>query len=231
MKPHHKLAETKTPNGGHLTLHEHDGTYCIRLDGIDLMHSHTSASEVLLGEIAADQFSSAARNAILISGLGLGYTLKGALGKAGPNATFDVVELMPEIVAWNREHMRGLNGALLDHPRVNVLVRDVLQVIAKAKPDHYSAILLDIDNGPTAMVKETNQGLYDRGGLQRIWRALEPGGKAAIWSAREDLAFEKRFSASGFTVERVGAKLYPTAKRSTYTIYVGTKNEPPSFRG
>src|SRR4051812_32494738 len=26
MKPHHKLAETRTPSGGSLTLHEHDGS-------------------------------------------------------------------------------------------------------------------------------------------------------------------------------------------------------------
>jgi hypothetical protein len=32
MKPNRKLAETKTPDGGCLVLHEHDGAYCIRLN-------------------------------------------------------------------------------------------------------------------------------------------------------------------------------------------------------
>jgi spermidine synthase len=223
MKPHYKLAETTTPGGGRLSLHEHDKSYCIRLDGIDLMHSSTSASEVLLGEIAADQFSGGARARVLIAGLGLGYTLKGALARGGPNVSYDVSELMPEVVSWNREYMKSLNGGLLDHPQVNVLVDDVVQVIARATPGAYSAILLDIDNGPTAMVKKTNGNLYDQGGIQRIWRALKPGGKAAIWSAGEDVQFQRRFAKGGFTVQNVPARLYPTAKRSTYMIYVGTK--------
>jgi len=223
MKPHHKLAETITPNGGRLTLHEHDGHFCIRLDGHDLMHSFTAASEVLLGEIAADRFSGSAPAAVLISGLGLGFTLKAVLSKAGPKVAIEVAELMPEVVAWNREFMTSLNGGLLSEPRVQVRVENVVAVLAQAKPSHYDAILLDIDNGPTAMVEKGNGRLYDRIGIQRLHTALKPGGKAAVWSAREDPAFATRLAKGGFTVQVVPAKLYATAKRSTYTIYVATK--------
>jgi len=223
MKPHHKLAETTTPNGGRLTLHEHDGHYCIRLDGQDLMHSFTAASEVMLGEIAADRYSGQAKATVLISGLGLGFTLKAVLAKAGPNVSVKVAELMPEVVAWNREFMRSLNGALLDEPRVEVLVENVVGVIARASAATYDAILLDIDNGPTAMVEKGNGRLYDRIGIERIATALKPGGKTAVWSAREDPAFEKRLIKAGFVVQALPAKLYATAKRSTYMIYLGTK--------
>ncbi len=223
MKPHHKLAETATPNGGRLTLHEHDGHFCIRLDGHDLMHSFTAASEILLGEIAADRFSGKAPASVLISGLGLGFTLKAVLAKAGPNVAIEVAELMPEVVAWNREFMTSLNGSLLNEPRVKVLVENVVAVIARAGPSHYDAILLDIDNGPTAMVEKGNGRLYDRIGIQRLYTALKPGGKAAVWSAREDPPFARRLANGGFAVQVVPAKLYATAKRSTYTIYLATK--------
>ena len=223
MKPHHKLAETTTPNGGRLTLHEHDSQFCIRLDGQDLMHSFTAASEILLGEIAADRFSGNAHAAVLISGLGLGFTLKAVLAKAGPNVSIEVAELIPEVVAWNREFLTSLNGSLLSEPRVHVLVENVVAVIARAGAGHYDAILLDIDNGPTAMVEKGNGRLYDRIGIQRLHTALKPGGKAAVWSAREDPAFATRLAKGGFTVQVVPAKLYATAKRSTYTIYLAIK--------
>ena len=72
MKPHYNLAETRTPDGARLSLHEHDGSFCIRLNGQDLMHSVTSASEILLGELAADQLATKAPVRVLIGGMGLG---------------------------------------------------------------------------------------------------------------------------------------------------------------
>ena len=55
MKPERKLAETTIRSGARLTLHEHDGSYAIRLNGQTLMLSVQSASELLLGELAIQQ--------------------------------------------------------------------------------------------------------------------------------------------------------------------------------
>ena len=81
MKPNIKLAETRMPDGARMTLHSHDGSFCIRLDGRDLMHSLTAASEVLLGDLALAPFAQSASLRVLIGGLGLGFTLKRVLGK------------------------------------------------------------------------------------------------------------------------------------------------------
>jgi hypothetical protein len=53
--------------------------------------------------------------------------------------------------------------------------------------------------------------------------ALKPGGRAAIWSAGPDSAFEDRLSKAGIPVQAVAAKLYPNAKRYSCTIYVFNK--------
>ena len=129
-----------------------------------------------------------------------------------------VVELLPEIVEWNREFLFELNGELLGDCRVEILMADVCEVIAKSGRDRFDAILLDIDNGPTAMVQKSNTRLYGAAGIQSIARALKPEGRAAIWSASEDRRFMKRLIKAGFRVEIVPAKPYAQAKRPSYTI-------------
>src|SRR5664279_450827 len=160
MKPNRKLAETTTPDGAHMVLYEHDGAYCIRLNGQDLVHSSVTASELRLGEMAAEILSRQPDSLALLGGLGLGFTLKGLLAKSGPGAKVQVAELIPQIVDWNRHLLAHLNGTLLDDPRVEVLLRDVWSVIAGAEPARYDVLVLDLDNGPTAMVQKQNVRLY-----------------------------------------------------------------------
>jgi spermidine synthase len=223
MKPNRKLAEATTPDGARLILYEHDGSYCIRLNGQELMHSSTPASELLLGELAAGRLSGRTNACILIGGLGLGFTLKSVLAKAGRKAQVQIAELIPEIVDWNRKFLFDVNGKLLNDSRVEVLVEDVWNVLARGGLDRFDAILLDIDNGPTAMVQKQNARLYDRDGLQRIAATLKPGGRAAIWSARPDRAFADRLAKAGLKVEAIPAKLYANSRRCAYTIYVADK--------
>lgn len=220
MKPSYTLAEASTPDGARLTLVEHDGSYCIRLNGQDLMNSRTSASELLLGQLGCGRLSATPDPRILIGGLGLGFTLKSVLDHTGPGARVEVAELFPEVIAWNREFLRSVNGDLLDDPRVEVHGQDVFQRLKRAAPEEYDAILLDIDNGPTAMVQKANARLYSRHGLDLLARTVKADGRVAIWSARRDAQFEDRLKRAHFRAEPVPAKLYPKAKRETYTIYL-----------
>lgn len=222
MKPHFKLAETLTPDRARLSLHSHDGNFCIRVNGQELMHSAASASELQLGELATEKFAGRPAR-VLIGGLGLGFTLKAVLEKSSAAAVVEVAELIPAVVEWNRSFLAGLNGVLLAEPRVKVLVEDVGRVLSRAKPATYDAVILDIDNGPTAMVQADNAGHYRAQGIQRLFSALKPGGRAAIWSAKADRAFEDRLKKTGFAVKTVPAKLYATAKRMAYTIYLADR--------
>lgn len=224
MKPSRKLAETTTPDGGWLTLVEHDGSYCIRLNGQDLMHSRTSASESLLGRLGCAKLSEIRNPRILIGGLGLGFTLKSALEQVVPEARVEVAELFPEIIEWNRRFLHDLHGNLLDDPRVEVFAEDVFQTLKRvardAGPEAYDAILLDIDNGPAPMVQKANARLYSRNGLDRLASSLKVTGRLAIWSAARDLPFETRLKRAHFRIESVPAKQYEQAKREVHTIYL-----------
>ena len=218
MKPRIKLAESKS-SGGVLSLTEHDGSYSISLDGKELMNSRVYASELLLGSLGVDRLNNETDERILIGGLGLGFTLKGALELVGDKATIEVAEIMPEVIEWNQTHLRKLNGSLLDHPQVEVRKVDVSRLIQQAAPKSYDSILLDVDNGPNAMVSETNASLYCKNGIQSICRVLRENGRLLVWSAGPDQGFKKRLIQAGLRVEIIRAKAHPGAKSPSHFLF------------
>ena len=187
------------------------------------MHSSVAASELLLGELAVARLTDRPAPRVLIGGLGLGFSLQSVLAKTGPSATVHVTELIPQVVDWNRKFLVTVNGKLVDDPRVTIFTDDVWNVLTRTTPARYDALLLDIDNGPTAMVQQPNKRLYNPHGIHLMFTALKPGGRAAIWSAGPDYAFEDRLFKAGFQVEPVPAKLYPNAKRCGCIIYLANK--------
>ncbi|MDG1300017.1 MAG: spermine synthase [Opitutae bacterium] len=220
MKPRVKLAESTTADGGAMTLYEHDGSYCISYAGQELMHSGANASEILLGEIGVELLDKDAEARVLIGGLGLGFTLRSVLENVGPAVTVELVELLPEMVAWNREYLKSLNGEMLDDPRLEIHTTDVVAYVKKADRERYDVILLDVDNGPVAMVSETNASLYSNSGLRWLRGSLTPKGRAVFWSAGPDIKFEDRLKRAGFRVSKVPAKVHAGSKRAAYLLYV-----------
>ncbi len=203
-----------------MALYEHDGKYCISYAGQELMHSGANASEILLGEIGVELLEHDASARILIGGLGLGFTLRSVLASTGPNVVVELIELLPEIVSWNREYLKSLNGELLDDPRLEIHTTDVVGYVRKAERARYDVILLDVDNGPVAMVSETNVSLYSNTGLRWLRGSLKPEGRAVFWSAGPDLRFEDRLKRAGFRVSKVPAKVHAGSKRAAYLLYV-----------
>ncbi|MDB6156144.1 MAG: spermine synthase [Chthoniobacteraceae bacterium] len=221
MIPFQTLAQIRTPDGSHITLHEHDGEYFMKHNGRQLMSSTATASELLLADLGCEHLRDHDRPRILIGGLGLGYTLKRVLEIVVPTAVVHVAELFPEVVEWNRQYLGALNGKLLEDRRVKVLVQDVFQVIREAATaGRYNAILLDVDHTPASLVQAKNARLYDRHGYALLAKALKPAGRAAFWSATEEPGFIPRLNQAGFEVKAYEAKAHERAKRAAHRIYV-----------
>ena len=97
---------------------------------------------------------------------------------------------------------------------------DVVAYVRKAERERYDVILMDVDNGPVAMVSETNKSLYSNSGLRWMRASLKPTGRAVFWSAGPDLRFEDRLKRAGFRVTKVPAKVHAGSKRAAYLLYV-----------
>lgn len=223
VKPTTELDRAKTPDGADITLSERDGVYAIRINGQSLMDSSATESERVLGVVGTDRAAAKPKPRILIGGLGMGFTLRSVLDHVPPNATVHVAELLQPVVDWNRTHLAELNGTALADPRVTIFVKDALSFIMRPQQTGYDVILLDIDNGPTAMVQDQNARLYAQSGLLRLHAALRPGGRAVIWSAGDDPAFTARLTRAGFRVETVRAKRYAAARKNSVWLFVADR--------
>ena len=225
MKPIVQIAEAWAPDGSHLALCEHDETYFLKADGVQLLTSFAHASEQHLARLACAPFRPAAQPRILIGGLGLGFTLAEAC-RALPQsrAQFTVAEVVPELHQWNRRHLGHLHPGLWDDPRVTVCYQGLAELLAAAAASApFNAILIDADHGLHTMT-EPGHGLHSAAGLDLARGALKEGGLLAVWSAGSDPAFEKRLRNSGFVVD---TELVPAAhkgkRRRQHTICLARK--------
>ena len=223
MKPRIKVATARTPDGNDMQLVQHDGNYAIKLNGIELMNSRRHESELALARLGCAALEHHPAPRVLIGGLGMGYTLRQALDVLGPKAEVVVVELLADVVAWNRTYFGELNGSPLNDPRVVIRTGDVVAVIEESKRS-FDAILLDIDNGPSAFTDPGNQRLYGRAGLHACRIALRHRGCLAVWSSESDKTFENRMVKVGLQVRRYRAAAYAGGKAASRYIWVASED-------
>jgi spermidine synthase len=198
--PWRTLDSAPTSDGSDLVLSLRDDQYAIRVDGQELMNSRSHASEEKLAVHGCAGLRGKRGVRVLIGGLGMGYTARAALDVLGPDAEVEVIELVGAVIRWNREIFGHLAGAPLDDPRLRVIEGDVVDTIGQADA-RYDAILLDVDNGPSALTSFKNKRLYSSFGLTSALGALRPGGMLAIWSSFEDNRFTALLRKVGFQAE------------------------------
>jgi len=214
------LGTAQVPGGEELRLFAHGRDFIIALGRNELMSTRMRHSEEQLAELTLDRLERADPH-MLIGGYGMGFTLRAALA-ARPNVRATVAELVPEIVAWARGPMAALTAGCLDDPRVELGMGDVSAFIddaADGTTEPYDAILLDVDNGPDALVHEQNRRIYSFAGLRAAKAALAPGGVLAVWSAARDPAFTRRLEKAGFAVEEVEIRARANGKGPRHTIW------------
>jgi spermidine synthase len=196
--------------------------FSIFAGSIELMSSRLSGSEEALASMTCARVLKRPRPHILIGGLGMGFTLRSALAALGPNATITVAELVPEVVAWARGPLAAIYGKSLSDPRLKIFKGDVGEMIGGVQSG-YDAILLDVDNGPVALMRAANDDLYDDYGLRGAHKALLPGGILAVWSPTLDPAFTQRLRAVGYSVEEHRVRANGCHSGSRHVIWLATK--------
>lgn len=221
MSPSVLLAEARIPDTGKcLRLYEHKDKFSMVIPGRgELMNSRVIGSEKALAELACARMGRPAKPRLLVGGLGMGFTHAAALAAAGPDAEVVVAELVPEVVDWNRDLIGEPAGHPLDDPRSTVFIGDVAELL-RAEPGGFNAILLDVDNGPQALIRRENDWLYSLAGLAVIRAALRAQGVLAVWSAGPDAQFNNRLKRAGFRSEMVIVRPHRAGKGPRHYIWL-----------
>jgi spermidine synthase len=187
-----------SPDGTEFVLARRGDEWFVRVGGMLLMSSRMHDSEVELAARAIERNQNP--RAVLVGGLGLGYTLRAVLDRVPRDSEVTVAELVPAIVEWNRTHVSGLAGNPLADARAKVVLGDVFDTIKRAQRA-FDVLLLDVDNGPVALSQASNQRLYSHRGVRACFTALRPGGVLGAWSAGPNRRFEERLAGAGFKVD------------------------------
>ena len=224
MIPWAVIDTAPVPGGGELRLMRRGAELSIRLGQNELMNSRVGGSEAALAEMACARIRTRAQPRLLIGGLGMGFTLRAALGALGAEAQVTVAELVPAVAAWAHGPMAALFGDSLSDPRVQLREADVAQLIRQAR-SAFDAILLDVDNGPAGLSRAANDALYEMAGLGAARAALRPGGVLAVWSSGPDADFTRRLRQSGFDVDETAVRANGTRGGARHVIWIATRAE------
>ncbi len=162
--------------------------------------------------------------AVVVGGLGLGFTLREVLADSRVE-TCAVVEIEPALVDWMRNGTIAHGPSLLADQRVAVVVADVAMAVAEARPASYDLVLLDVDNGPGYLVHDTNAALYAAPFLAAVRAILRPGGALAVWSAAPEPALEATLTEVFGAADALPLDVVLQGREEQYWLYVA---RPPA---
>jgi len=225
MIPWVKIDTARVPGtDGELRLMRRGAEFSIKLGTNELMNSRLSGSEAALATLAAKKLEAIKKPHMLIGGLGMGFTLRAALGVLGTGARIVVAELVPAVIAWARGPMAEIFGDSLSDPRVSILETDVSEII-RSHRSKFDAILLDVDNGPEGLTRKANDALYSSVGLNAAYAALRPGGVLAVWSSGPNAAFSRRLRSADFDVNEVQVRATGRGGGARHVIWIAAREK------
>lgn len=209
---------------GEVVLRRRGDVLELVVDGVFAMDSREVATEEALADLALAAVGDGATApglAVLVGGLGLGFTTRRVL--ADPRVGRVVVaELHGVLVAWVRDGLVEPAAGLLDDPRVEVALGDVRDTVAAAPPGAFDAVLLDVDNGPGFLVHAANADVYAAPFLALAAGRLRPGGVLAVWSADPAPELHRVLRETVGPTREVLREVEREGRRFTYAIYLST---------
>jgi spermidine synthase len=178
-----EIARAETERGDVVLRRRTSGTAAdvveLRVNGVFVMDTAETTSEIELAARALELVEEPA--AVLIGGLGLGFTLQRVLADARVERAV-VVEIEEPLIEWMRDGTVPHGPAILADARATVVNADIAMAIAEARST-YDLVLLDVDNGPGYLVHDANEAVYEQAFLRRCRELLSPGGVLVVWSA------------------------------------------------
>jgi spermidine synthase len=126
-------------------------------------------------------------------------------------------------LAWARNSMVEVFGKSLTDPHVSVCEADVGHLIRNGRLP-FDAIVLDVDNGPQALTRESNDRLYDLEGLSAARSMLRSGGVLAVWSSGPNPNFAQRLRKTGFDVDEVRVRSTGMRGGARHVIWISTRS-------
>lgn len=185
MTEYVEIARGSSPRGEVVlrARHEADGTAAVlelRVNGVFVMDTLETSSEQRLAAVALAEVASP--RAVLLGGLGLGFTAQAVLADRRVERLV-VVEVEECLVRWMRDGTVPHGPSYLADERISVVTADIRQAVTEAAPATYDLVLLDVDNGPGRLVHEGNAAVYGPAFLGAVADLLRRGGALAVWSA------------------------------------------------
>ena len=210
MKPRITLAETPLPEGGTLTLQEHDGRLSLLIHGQQICGPATRAAEAELARLACAPFRPARQPKLFFVGLGLGHQLAAAGTELKQKrGTFIVAEPLAALAEWHRLHLP--ESPLLTDQRV-VLENDCGPAALIRHAGMLHAILIHLDASPAG--PGNRPWVDDKRWLAAAYEALQSGGLLAIAGSRPVANLTRNLQRCGFEVAGFTVRASPNSKRS-----------------
>lgn len=206
--------------------------YEVKLGEEFLMSSMFYDAEIALADLglAAAEGDSLA---VVVGGLGLGYTAVAAL-KDPRLSELLIVDYLETVIRWHQQEKVPLGKELNADPRSRYVHGSFFDMAIADPggfdPQHpgrlFDAILLDIDHSPRALLHHSNASFYTVENLGRMARQLHAGGVFALWS--QDPPDAEFMQVMDAVFINTAAHIIPFFNpfqngEATNTIYVGVK--------
>jgi spermidine synthase len=119
--------------------------------------------------------------AVLVGGLGLGYTAVTALHD--PRVTsLTVIDALPAVIDWHERRLLPTSAELVGDARTSLVLDDFFALMRRTPTIRYDAILLDVDHTPSHQLDPSHADLYEVAGLRALTAHLREEGIFALWS-------------------------------------------------
>lgn len=202
-----------------------DLVYEVKLGEEYLMSSLFTVAEEELAVLGL-AVASGAELAVLVGGLGLGYTAVAALRDERVRS-LTIIDTLPAVIGWHERELLPVSEVLVRDPRTLLVLDDFFAVMRRAPgadAPRYDAILLDIDHSPRHRLDPSHADLYTAPGLVALDAHLAERGVFALWSddpPDEEFMAVLREVFDDCAAHTVDFDNALTGGRSSNTVYVG----------